>query len=365
MVVNDTTYAYKLRRELITQLVKTGYQVTVIAEILSYQKELEEIGCRLMDVQTGRHGTNVFQDVKLCWKYYGMIHECNPDLVLTFNIKPNIYAGLVCSMLKIPYLPNITGLGKPLGNPGLLQKLTTFLYKLGIGGASVVMFQNEGNEQFFREKKILPKKARTVLLPGSGVNLEQHSLEPYPSNAGDGKWIFLTIGRIMHDKGIDEVICAAKQIKQEYPNVVFRLIGDYDDNYEEVIQQAVAQGVIEYVGAAEDVHAEIKASHATIHASYHEGMSNVLLESAACGRPVIATDVYGCREIFEEGVSGFGCKARDVESLVKGIRRFINLPYAQKVQMGLAGRRKMEREFDRNIVIEKYLEEINGCKVGI
>jgi galacturonosyltransferase len=162
----------------------------------------------------------------------------------------------------------------------------------------------------------------------------------------------------MKDKGADELLYAAKAIRKEYPYVVFRLIGGFDGAYEAKVQHAVEAGEIEYLGHQSDVHACLKEAHAIVHASYHEGMSNVLLEAAACARPIIATDVPGCRETYENGISGIACKACDGEDLARAIREFIVLPYEQKILMGQAGRQKAEQEFDRTIVIKQYLKEV-------
>ena len=140
-------FAYNLRREILIRLVQEGYRVTLVAEFLSHTEELASIGCELIDVQTGRHGTSVVQDLRLFLKYFKILHNCRPDIVLSNNIKPNVYAGLACRLLRIEYIPNVTGLGTPVENPGPLQKLTTFLYKIGVGGASAVLFQNKENEQ--------------------------------------------------------------------------------------------------------------------------------------------------------------------------------------------------------------------------
>ena len=162
----------------------------------------------------------------------------------------------------------------------------------------------------------------------------------------------------MRDKGTDELLEAAKTIKEKYPTTTFRLIGFFDDDYEEKIRKAEREGIIEYIGQQKDIHPWLKNTHAAIHPSYHEGMSNVLLEAAATGRPVLASDIPGCREAFEEGVSGLGFRARDIDELVKTIEAFIVLPYSRKAQMGKEGRRKMEMEFDRKVVVGSYMEEI-------
>jgi galacturonosyltransferase len=188
------------------------------------------------------------------------------------------------------------------------------------------------------------------------VNLEEFCYEEYPEETE--KMTFLVIGRLMKDKGTDEVLEAAEIIKKEYPDISIKLLGSYDGNYEEKVNEAVAAGFVEYLGWQENVHGFIKDCHAAIHASYHEGMSNVLLETAATGRPVIAADIPGCREIFDDGMTGIAFQPKSVEALVGAVRKFILLPYEEKRKMGMAGRKKIEKEFDRKTVVRSYLREI-------
>lgn len=237
-----------------------------------------------------------------------------------------------------------------------MQKLTLFLYKIGLKNANSIFFQNSRNIDFMKKSGIV--KDNFCLLPGSGVNLKEHIFEEYP--ASDEKIVFLIIGRVMRDKGTDEILEAAKIIKSKHTNVIFRFIGPYDGDYKEKIDHAVTEGNIEYLGSKPSVHEYIKESHATLHASYHEGMSNVLLETAACGRPIIATDIPGCRETYDDGVSGISFKPRDVQSMVDAIEKFLSLSNEEKAQMGIAGRKKMENEFNRDIIVDKYMRVIKN-----
>lgn len=357
IAANNDVGLYKFRKELIQRLLKE-HDVHISLPYGNYIDDLVAMGCTYWPCEFDRHGTNPIKELAQIASYTQLIRNCRPDAVLTYTIKPNVYAGIACAMLKIPYIANITGLGGAVKNGGLMQTVSLTLYRLGLRRASKVFFQNEENQQFMLKHGVGTRSHD--LLPGSGVNLEQHAFEPYPED--DKKITLLVIGRIMRDKGSDEVFQAAKIIKQRYPNVVFRLLGFCDGDYQEKLDVAAEDGSIEYLGMQKDVHSFIKDSHATVHASYHEGMANVLLETAACGRPVIATDIPGCRETFDDGVSGFSCKARDVDSLVATITKFIELSHDSKVKMGLAGRKKMEREFDRSIVVEKYIQELNKIK---
>lgn len=356
IIGNSISGFYSFRKELAAELKERGYDVVLVFPEGDRTAYFAAQGYKMIPVEIERHGVNPLQELALLNAFRRVIRQEKPDVVLTYTIKPNIYAGLACQMLGVPYIANITGLGTALAGQGMKQKLLLTLYKTGLRKASCVFFQNETNLKRLAEAGGLQ---RVRLLPGSGVNLEQHRFEVYPEETDE--LVFLTIGRIMRDKGTDELLDAAREIKKEYPHVRFCLIGSYDGDYQDKVASAENDGIVEFLGEQNDVHSFIKTGHATIHASYHEGMSNVLLESAAAGRPVIATDVPGCRETYDAGISGISCHAKDRDDLARAIREFIELPYEQKAAMGRAGRQKMEREFDRTIVIRTYLEEIENA----
>ena len=353
-LVNHDVVIYNFRLELVEKLLKEGNEVYISSPYGEKIDRLIKIGCKFCDIKLSRHGTNPINELKVVFHYISLLKKVKPSVVLTYTIKPNIYGGIACSLKKIPYVTNISGLGSAIENGGFLQRLTLKLYKIGLKKAEKVFFQNSENQRFMLEKGIVGNS--NELLPGSGVNLERNSFEPYPDN--DNCVTLLTIGRIMKDKGTDEILEAAKIIKKKYPFVIFRFIGFYDDDYNEKISAAVSDKTIEYWEQQPDVHPIIKNSHATLHASYHEGMSNVLLETAACGRPIIATDVPGCRETYDDGVSGISFKPRDVKGMVDAIEKFLSLSNGEKAQMGAAGRKKMEKEFNRDIIVDKYLSTI-------
>lgn len=358
ILANKDSGLYRFRKELMQKFISDGNEVFCSLPTEDFTENITDLGCKCIDTKISRHGTNPIEDIKLFFNYIKIINKIRPDVVLTYTIKPNIYGGLACSVKRIPYLSNITGLGVAIQNGGLMQKLTLFLYKLGLQKSKRIFFQNNSNLKFMKEKKIA--KSSCCLLPGSGVNLEENCFEKYPDN--DEIVNFLIIGRIMQDKGTDEILEAAKIIKKEHKNVNFTFIGPYDGDYRQKIEQAEKDGYVKHIEKQPCVHSFIKESHATLHASYHEGMSNVLLETAASGRPIIATDVPGCCETYDDGISGFSFKPRDVQSMVQAIEKFLLLTNEQKAQMGIAGRKKVEKEFDRNIIIEAYLKELSEIK---
>jgi glycosyltransferase involved in cell wall biosynthesis len=347
---------YNFRKELLEELIRQNHEVYTSLPNDEYVPKLKRLGCKFIETHVDRRGTNPIRDFKLLLNYINMIKQIKPDIVLTYTIKPNVYGGLACRITKTPYLTNITGLGTAIESQSVIQKMILQLYKAGLKKSSCLFFQNEINRRFFMNQQLVNSKTR--LIPGSGVNLDQHSLEEYPEETVTNRFLF--IGRMMKAKGIEELLQAAQIVKRKYPTLQFDLIGSCEEDYQEQLVELHQSGLINYHGHQNDVHSFIKQSHATILPSYHEGTANVLLESASIGRVVLASRVPGCQETFDEGVSGFGFEVRNVDSLVETIIKFINLPYEQKKAMGLAGRRKMEKEYDRKIVINAYLEEINN-----
>ncbi|MGQ4665893.1 glycosyltransferase family 4 protein [Metabacillus halosaccharovorans] len=346
---------YNFRKELLEELIQQRNEVYISLPNDEYVPKLKSLGCFYLETELERRGTNPLKDSKLFFNYIKLIKRIKPDLVLTYTIKPNVYGGLACRVTNTPYITNITGLGTSLENKSMIQKITMLLYKIGLKKASCLFFQNDTNLKFFMTNQITNNKTR--LVPGSGVNTYHHSFENYPED--DQKIRFLFIGRMMKAKGVDELFKAASIIKEKYPNTQFDLVGGYEEDYQQQLADLQNSGIITYHGQQENVHSFIRKSHATILPSHHEGTANVLLESASAGRPVLASRVPGCKETFNEGISGLGFEVKNVDSLVAAIEKFINMPYEQKQEMGIAGRKKMEKEYDRKIVINAYLDEIN------
>lgn len=346
---------YKFRKELLEKLVSENHDVYISLPNDEYVPKLQALGCKFVETSLKRRGTNPLTDLRLLVNYIKLIKRIKPDVVLTYTIKPNVYGGMACRITKTKYITNITGLGTAVENKGLIQKITLTLYKVGLQKASCVFFQNRKNVNFFKDRKIYGNNTR--LVPGSGVNLKDYKLEEYPQKNEAVTFIF--IGRMMKAKGIEELLEAAKIVKASYPTVQFDLIGPNEENLTQKIEKFHKEGIMNYYGQQDNVKPYIASSHAIILPSYHEGTANVLLESAASGRPILASNVPGCIETFDEGLTGFGFEVRNVDSLVKAIIQFIELPHEQKKEMGIAGRIKIENEYDRNLVVNAYLEEIH------
>ena len=364
LIANDTTFIYNLRREVLMKLVEEGHQVTVLCQFLSHREALEQIGCRLYDIPIGRRSTNPMEDISLFCKFFQILRTIKPDVVFTNNIKPNVYAGSVCRILGIKYIPNITGLGTPVENPGKLQFLATRLYKYGVAGADDIFFQNEENVRFFEQHNMMPKKSHVCLLPGSGVNLKTHPELPYlPGDVVH----FLFVARLLKEKGIELYLSAAKRIAQNHPHVMFHICGGCDDHkYLEAVKRAENAGYMQYHGEQKDMLPYFQMAHCVVHPSYYpEGMSNVLLEAAASGRPVIATDRSGCRETVDEGKTGYLIPIKNEDALVQALEDFLDLTWKERAELGHAGRLKMEHEFDRQIVVQKYLDILRDYQASL
>ncbi len=350
ILVNDVTTVLQFRCELICALVAEGHEVIVSVPKSDRIPEIEALGAKVVETEVARHGKNPFKDLKLLRDYKKLLKSIKPDIVFTFTIKPNVYGGMACGKRKVPYVANVTGLGV-VGDGGIMQKLMLWLYKKGLKKAKCVFFQNQANEQFFRKKKVVSDS--TELLPGSGVNIEKFPFMQYP----DGETTNIVfVGRIIRDKGVFELAEAATRLK-ERRNLCFVIVGDVEYGSENPF--ANLQNV-KCVGFHKDVKPYLEKAHAIVLPSYHEGMANVLLEAAACGRPILASNIPGCQESFDEGVSGFGFAPKNVNSLCETIEKFMALSDEQKSEMGIRARQKMESEFNRQMVVDKYLRQINS-----
>lgn len=354
---NSCVGLYKFRKELLQKLVEDNEVFISIPDGV-FIPQLKEIGCKFIETPIERRGTNPFKDLELLDKYNQMIKDINPDVVLTYTIKPNVYGGLACQKNNVPYICNVTGLGSAVENGGLIQLITTTLYRLGLRKAHKVFFQNQDNLDFMKNKNIV--KDNYDLIPGSGVNLNQYKLFDYPKKDTID---FVYVGRMMEEKGFGLYIKAAEYIKNKHPEARFHVCGAYEDDFKEKVEELIKNDILIFHGLVDDMTEIYKQVDCTIHPTYYpEGMSNVLLESLACGRPIITTDRPGCKEIVDDQINGFVVKQQDLDSLIEKIEKFISLSYEDRKQMGINGRKKVEELFDRNIVINKYIQEIDKVK---
>ncbi|MDD6072415.1 MAG: glycosyltransferase family 4 protein [Clostridiales bacterium] len=355
IITNHSYMLWQFRRELITELQKHG-EVVISMPFVGHEDDFKAMGCRCINTELDRRSINPVTDLKLYSFYKKLLKKELPDMVITYSIKPNIYAGYACRRMGIPYCVNVQGLGTAFQKEPIAT-IVTLMYRTAIKKAKTVFFENEANAAEFVNRKITPRSQQTIL-HGAGVNTEYYSQEPYPSE--DDGIHFLFLGRIMKEKGVDELFEAAKRIKAKYGDrVVFDLVGFFEDEYKDVVEQLEKDGVVVFHGFQPDPKPYYAMSHCVVLPSYHEGMSNVLLEAASIGRPLITTDIPGCREAVDEGVNGFLCKKMDTEGLVECMEKFLQLDENQRKEMGNAGSRKMLEEFDKKKVVQETIQAIN------
>lgn len=354
-MANRDFVLYNFRVELLERLIQEGYEVFICLPDGPKVKYMTELGCRFLPVEIDKRGTNPVRDARLVHTYKKIFQEVAPGVILTYTTKVCIYAGIVAGRMQIPYLMNVSGLGTAVEQHGLLQPLMVFLYRKAAEKAECVFFQNEANRRFFHEHHIY--RGREELIPGSGVNLNQWKYLEYPSD--EHGVAFLFIARIIKEKGIEEYLACAEAVKKEFSNTFFHVIGPCDGGYGAVLAEYEKRGIIRYHGEVSNTAEYLRTAHCTIHPSYYpEGISNVLLESAASGRPVITTDRSGCRETVEHGITGFCFETKNRTRLIECVRNFMHLSNEERKKMGLNGRKKMEREFDREIVIDAYMKAV-------
>ena len=355
ILINDTTSLYNHRFEVVRGLVQAGHQIEIITQEENFTQEFISLGCTFTPLTVNRHQKNPVNDLKVIYTYYKLLKSAKPDVVLTYNIKPNVYGGIACQLLGLTYMPNITGLGTAVEYPGMLQKITVFLYKLGMRKAHTIFFQNAENQAFFEKRGLIGKGTKAVLLPGSGVNLTKHLPMPYP-NAQETHFLF--VARILKEKGIDMYLTAAKKFGG--PKVKFHICGSFDSpGYQEKVESAVQAGTVIYHGQQKNMKPFFEQCACLLHPSwYPEGMSNVLLETAASARPAITTNRAGCREVVEDGKTGFIVPVQDEQAFLRVVEKFLALPWEKRKKMGLKARAKVEKEFDRQLVVAKYIEQL-------
>ncbi|ALC89192.1 capsular biosynthesis protein [Bacillus sp. FJAT-18017] len=346
---------YNFRKELIAKLIQEGHEVIISMPEAEENSFFSDMGCTIIDTPIDRRGINPIKDIGLVFSYIKIMKKANPDIIFSYTIKPNIYGCLASNLLKKKQVSNITGTGATFLKRNVISTVAKMLYKISLKRSYKVFFQNTGDRDYFVENKMV--KNNYSMLPGSGVNLEQYTLCEFPSN---NQINFIFIGRIMQLKGIDQYLEAAKRVKASYPNTNFYIAGFIEEErYKAIIDEYHSKGIINYIGFQKDIKSWVKKCHCTILPSHGgEGVPNVLLESAAMGRVCIATKISGSMDVIDDSSSGYLFNTGDAESLTEKVMRFLELNYSAQKQMGLVGRKKVEREFDRNIVINAYLKEV-------
>jgi glycosyltransferase involved in cell wall biosynthesis len=362
IALNSAWNLFNFRSGLIKAMLDAGYEVVAVAPTDEYVDRLVALGCKFVHLPMENNSINPLKDIQLCFRYWRVLRKERPDIFLGYTVKPNIYGSLAAHVLRIPVINNIAGLGSVFIRDNWITSLVRSLYRLGLSRSSKVFFQNQDDLNAFVSWGIV-RLSVVERLPGSGVDLKK--FYPKPSLEETSRVIFLMIARMLWDKGVYEYVQAAKAVKAHYPHTEFALLGFLDVKNpsavsREQMDEWVAQGFVSYWGVSDDVRVEIAQANVIVLPSYREGTPRTLLEASAMGKPVISTDAVGCKDVVEDSVTGFLCKARDSNDLAKKILLMMNLSHTERIQMGFQGRFKMEREFDEKIVIDRYLNVINS-----
>lgn len=360
MTVNAAWNIWNFRRPLVEALIADGMRVTVLAPHDDTVPDLERLGCRFLPLEMNVRGLNPVADLKLLGRYKTRFRQERPDVVLSYTIKNNIFGAMAARAANVPFIPNVTGLGTAFLSGGLLQAVAEGLYWRAYKSLPVIFFQNADDQGLFLSRNLV-RAEQTRLLPGSGIDLAYFSPAAMPPTEEPPK--FLMIARLLRDKGVIEFVDAARQMKQLHPLARFQLLGASGSDNRTAIDAATVQGwvdegVVEYLGTTRDVRSHIAAANCVVLPSYREGAPRTLIEAAAMARPVIATDVPGCRAVVDRDASGLFCEVRNADSLAATMQHFLRLPYEAQLAMGRAGRDKMEREFSDALVVRAYRDAI-------
>lgn len=366
-VVICSNYAwtiYNFRMALIRRLKSAGYKVIVLTEFDGYENAIKSEVDLIKPLFISRKGVNPVVDIFTVLHLVRYLLKFRPDVLLTFTIKPVIYGSIAAKFAKVRSIAMITGLGTAFIADNWVTKVVKKLYRVALSSVSIVFFQNVDDRNLFVEQKLVaPRVCRFT--PGSGVDTDKFAYSTLPTTA---EATFLLVARMLWDKGIGEFVEAAKIIKCKYPHSRFQLLGPLGVQNRTSItngQMKIWQkeGIIEYLGETDNVKKFIEQASCVVLPSYREGTSRVLLEAAAVGRPIIATDVTGCREIVNDGVTGLLCKPRDYVSLAQKVELMLEMSYENRRLMGIRGRKKIKNEFRQEIVCDLYIEVIETCKV--
>lgn len=363
VVLNTSWNIVNFRMNLIKSLQARGHEVHAIAPYDIHTTELIQAGCIYHKVKMDSRGANPIKDLALIAELYLIYKKVRPDIILHYTIKPNVYGTLAANFLKIPVVNNVCGLGTVFLKNGPVSLVAKLLYRLSFRFARKVYFQNSDDLNLFINEKLVPEPI-VDLLPGSGIDLNK--FRPVPFNRNQD-FTFLLISRLITDKGILEYIDAVKQLKAEGIRARFQILGPIDEAHKrgikkDIINSWITTGTIEYLGTTDDVRPFIENADCVVLPSYREGTPRVLLEAAGSAKPIIATDVPGCREVVEDQVNGLLCKLKDSQDLADKMRKVYGYTDDQLKTLGINGRRKIELQFDESLVINKYLHTLDELK---
>jgi glycosyltransferase involved in cell wall biosynthesis len=351
------------RKELIKFLVQNEFEIICVAskdELSNNAVDiLNNLGVKFVEISVSRKGINPIEDLAYLFNLIKIYKEYRPKAVLHFTIKPNIYGTIACKLLNIPSINTINGLGSGIIKDNLLSKVLKFLYKVSLKYSHKILFQNNDDKDFFIENKIISEK-KIAIVPGSGVDTAYFD----NSESNNKNLTFILIARLLKDKGIYEYIQAIKEIKKSSSNAVFLLAGQFDHNNPSAIKENEVKSwqeekLIEYIGKTDDIKDFFKLSDVVVLPSYREGLSRVLIEAASASKPIITTNVAGCKDVVVENVNGYLCELKSISSLKECIEKMCDISQEERYAMGCNSKKISKNKFDKEIVNQIYLNEIN------
>ncbi|MDD5273368.1 MAG: glycosyltransferase family 4 protein [Methylovulum sp.] len=361
LISNTSWYLFNFRLNLMLHLQSLGYEIIAVAPPDDYSSRFVPLGIHFIAMPMDNKGTDPIKDSLLIFRFVRLFLKLKPDCVLSYTPKCNIYASLAAGFLNIPIINNVSGLGTAFIKENLVTKIVTWLYTISLRKSTKIFFQNKDDLMLFIDKGLVKAKL-TDLLPGSGVDVCYFT--PAPQVINNGTFVFLLVARMLKDKGIVEFVDATRLLKNQYPHIECQLLGFLDAKNPSVIslqemQAWMDEGVVNYLGVSDTVIDFLRQADCVILPSYYrEGVPRSLLEAASVAKPIITTNAVGCREVVDDGVNGFLCEPRNVDDLKAKMEQMLLLPEAERIQMGLNGREKMLRQFDEQIVIDRYVEVI-------
>lgn len=361
LTVNAAWNIVNFRRPVVEAFLADGHRVTILAPPdPGVEATLTGMGCGFVPLSMDVKGLSPSRDGRLVLEYRRQFKALRPDIVFSYTIKNNLFGALAAKSLRIPFVPNVTGLGTAFLSGGALQTVAETLYKFAFRGLPVIFIQNRDDRDLFLDRGLV-RADQVRLLPGSGIDLAAYPAAPYPP--ADAPITFLMIARLIRDKGVMEYAEAATMVKAARPDIQIRLLGPLGAENRgaiepEVVQAWARDGALDYLGATDDVRPFIGDASCVVLPSYREGAPRTLIEAAAMARPLIATDVPGCREVVTDGQTGLLCAVKDADSLARAMQRLSEMPHAARADMGAAGRAKMVAEYDVGVVVAAYRDAL-------
>lgn len=362
IVINTSWNIWNFRRSLVKSLQTAGHEVLAIAPPDDYSARLEtELGCRYVPIQMENKGTNPVKDAQLTRRFYQLYRRERPDVVLHYTIKPNIYGTLAAKLAGIPSINNVSGLGTVFIIRNMVSRVALGLYRFAFRFPHRVFFQNDDDRQLFLQHGLVRSQI-TDLLPGSGVDIQR--FRPAAAFSRQQPFTFLMVARVLYEKGIEEYFEAARLVRAAVPGTRVQLLGGLDESgnigvKREVLQEWLRAGHVEYLGTSDNVAEHLAQADAVVLPSYREGTPKTLLEAAAMAKPIVTTDVPGCRETVQNGVNGLLCQVRDAADLAAKMLQVLQLTDAELAAMGRASRQLAEQKFDEQLVLDKYLRVVS------